>query len=969
VLYGTASGAVTPGANSNVTIQLQPSGTVTGLVVRPDGTTPAYGATVLLQLGSGAGSVSLQSGSDGRFTATGVPLGAFTVRIDDPLTGGIGLVGGLTVAANGDTVDAGRIVLDDTPITVLSVDPADGATGVAINKAIVVTLSDPLQSTAGISVLNGTSPVALTATLSPDAKSVTLTGTLPDSVELTVVAGTGLTDIFGRHAAQTFSSRFRTVDQSAPVVSTIVPVSGAIQILSDAKVVVSFNEPLGATTNLATLITVTAPSNSAVAGSAALTAANVVTFTPASPLASDGLYSVVVNGAVDLSGNTQTAPFASQFATTDTAPPAITIAYPRNAWISDARPNVSFVITDATSGIATGTATMTIDNVAVTPAVSTGAISYTPGTALTDGTHNVAVSIADRAGNRASLPASFGVDTVPPAAPLLTGITGGQVLIGTVTIGATAADSGSGIGSIQLLMDGGVIATLTAPSFSVAYNTNSLSEGPHTFSAKAIDTAGNIGALSAAVNAVVDNRPLTVSINAPQANQRFRDSVKVQASISEPAIRVDFTLGAQTQSDTAAPYEATFDLAAVAEGTRTITVQGIGTAGDVATVTRDIVVDRTPPAAPDASRINAEPPSGGRSLVFGRAGAVEGNSSVEVKNTRTGVVVTIAAAADGSFSLFIDGNVDDLLSITATDIVGNRSAATTLSIRQTPSLPPASGATTLRFEGVLVDKVGTTVNSITPDGKNDAVFTMSIAIGDGVTRQLSYIDLTGNGGTRSTRSGNTVLGAATDPGGALLNAPNGTLTLPVIAGTTLTLFAADEGFLADDAVYTVTAVFGDGSRFVATAKVEARTDHDRVPHSVKITPNPGTVVVGASPGTTTMTLSDIRDIHGALVPDGTKIALSAANAATRNGLGADIASVGGNLVDGTLSPNNAGFKIYSVTGGQVTATYSSGSVTPAAFSGAVAVVTALAADDSGNVIGNESIGAAVINLHASSDQA
>src|SRR5207253_2698124 len=113
--------------------------------------------------------------------------------------------------------------------------------------------------------------------------------------------------------------------------------------------------------------------------------------------------------------------------------------------------------------------------------------------------------------------------------------------------------------------------------------------------------------------------------------------------------------------------------------------------------------------------------------------------------------------------------------------------------RPTPSLPPSAGSTTLHYDGILVDRVGTAVGSLVPDGTLDAVFTVSLAIGDGVTRTISYIDLTGPG-TRSTRSGNTPLGVAQDAGSPLLNNAAGQINFPVTSGTTLTLFAPDAGF-------------------------------------------------------------------------------------------------------------------------------------------------------------------------------
>jgi hypothetical protein len=970
-LYGTTTGSIAPGVTNNVTVQLQPSGTVTGVVLRANGTTPAYGATVLLQLDPNRGSVSLQAGSDGRFTARGVPLGAFTIRVDDALTGGIAIVRGLTVANNGDTIDAGNIVLDDSPVAVLSVDPADGATGVEVNHPIVLTFSDPLQSAAGISVANGTTNVSMNAVLSADAKIVTLTGALPDGAQVTVVAGTALTDFYGRHPAQAFTSRFRTVDHTPPAVATVVPANGAIEVAPAASITVTFSEPLSPTTNAANLITVTGANNIVAPGTTVAVSPAVYTFTPAAPLAANSIYSVMVNSAIDLSANVQTVAFGSTFATTDTAPPSISLNQPRTPWTSNGKPFIEFLTQDTVSGIAAGSGTMTIDGTPVAAVSSTSTVSFTPATLLNEGSHTVVATVKDRAGNAATATATFGTDTTPPSVPVLTGIAEGQTLHGIVTIAATGVDAGAGVAQIQVLYDNAVFLTLTAPSFTAQYDTAALPEGPHAFTARSVDVAGNSSAISAAINAIVDNRPLSVNISAPAAQQRFRDSVAVQASATEPVARIEFTLGTQTVSDASQPYAATFDVGAVADGPQTITVKAYGLSADVATATVAIVVDHTPPAAPDATKINAEPPVDGRSLVFARAGGVEGNATVDIRNTASNATARIAAAADGSFSVYIAAAVDDLLSLTATDTVGNTGPATMLAVRRVPSLPPATGATTLRFEGVLVDKVGagSGIAGMTKDGVDDAVFTLSMQTGDGVTRQLQYIDLAGPS-MRSTRPGNLVLGVAVDAGAALLNAPDGQLTMPVTNGTTLSLFAATaNNYIQGGATYTVTAIFTDGSRFIATTLIPAEYDKPRVAHSATVTSSSSTIAVGSTPATTTITLSDLRDIDGTLVPDGAKVALTAANAATKNGFGIAIGSAGGVIVDGTVAANNPAFRVFPMVNGRVTATYSSDQVVPVVLSGALAVVQVIAADDANNVIGSEAIGSIDLNLKVAADRA
>jgi protocatechuate 3,4-dioxygenase beta subunit len=969
-LYGSKSGAILPDVTNDVTVQLQPTGSVKGIVKRADGTTAAYGASVVIDLLPNRGSITLQTDNSGAFHANGIPLGVLKVRVTDPLTAGIAMTPEQTLSDNGQVLDVQTLVLDDTPVAVVSIHPANGATGVATNQVITITFSDALVSTGGISLKSGAAGVGFTTALSADAKSVTLTGTWPDSAELTVSAG-NVTDVFGRHPAQAFTSTFRTVDLSPPAVTTIIPANNAIQVASNATIAVTFSEPLADATDIAALITL-AKSGASVAGTVAKTSPTTAVFTPAAPLNGDARYNVTVTGAVDASGNRQSAAFNATFATNDTVAPALTIVSPANgAWTNAPRPTINVTVIDALSGADFVSATLTLDGQPVQQNFG-GAIVYTPAADLADGSHAFTASIADKAGNRASVDGTFLIDTIAPGPATLTGITENQILKGNVTIGGTAADEGSGVARIQLLSNNSVFAT-TDTTLSMLFDTTRLGEGPHDFTARAIDQAGNVGTAGSPVRAAVDNRVLTLNLTAPANAQRFRDTVLVKASPSEGIAKVDFTLGTVTLSDNTSPYEVAFDLAPHAEGPQTVTATATGPVGETASATRTFIIDRTPPPAPDATKINAEPPSDARSLVFARAGAVESNARVEVTNTNLNQTVTMDAGADGGFSLFINGAVDDPLSIVAIDSVGNRSAATVITIRPTSSLPPASGSTSVHFEGLLADRVGPGKAQLAADGKMDMLITMSMNIGENVTRTLAYIDIAKEflSGVKSTRPEvNSAVGVALDAGAQLLNNPDGTVAFPVTSGTTLTLFAADEGFFTPETNYRVTAVFSDGSRFSGHFYLEEHADRPTLPHSASFLAEPATVrVSGSVPSVATITVSNIRDIEGTLVADGAKVALSADDMASKDPRGNQIRSAGGTFTDGEPAANNSKFRVYTVSGGRVVATYSTGNITAGPIMGTHVVIQALAADGDNNVIGTEAISTIDVDVRASTDRA
>ena len=122
-----------------------------------------------------------------------------------------------------------------------------------------------------------------------------------------------------------------------------------------------------------------------------------------------------------------------------------------------------------------------------------------------------------------------------------------------------------------------------------------------------------------------------------------------------------------------------------------------------------------------------------------------------------------------------------------------------------------------------------------------------------------------------------------------------------------------------------------------------------------------------NPGTAVVTLTDIRDIDGTRIADGAKVAISAADMASKDPAGVSIRSAGGAIIDGTPAPNNPNFRVFTILSGSVTATYSSQPVMPASLTGALSVLQVIAADANGNVLGNEAIATFDLNLRSATD--
>ena len=127
-----------------------------------------------------------------------------------------------------------------------------------------------------------------------------------------------------------------------------------------------------------------------------------------------------------------------------------------------------------------------------------------PWTTGGDGPHTLTVTAFDTAGLSSSDTRTVAVDNTPPAATV-TGPAGGTVS-GTVSITADSADPapGSGVASVQFLVDGTVIATDTTSPYSTSWNSAITANGSHAITVRATDGAGNI-ATSAPVPVAVSN--------------------------------------------------------------------------------------------------------------------------------------------------------------------------------------------------------------------------------------------------------------------------------------------------------------------------------------------------------------------------------------------------------------------------------------------------------------------------------
>src|SRR5207302_297646 len=179
---------------------------------------------------------------------------------------------------------------------------------------------------------------------------------------------------------------------------------------------------------------------------------------------------------------------------------------------------------------------------------------------------------------------SSGGDTTPPTVSI-TSPANGATVSSTVTVSATASDN-VGVAGVQFQLDGANLGAedTTAP-YSVAWDTTTVANGSHTLTARARDAAGNV-ATSTAVTVTVSNDTTapTVAITSPNSGATVSGVITLTASATDNVgvVGVQFLVdGVELARDTTAPYEATFDTRAVANGAHTLQARAWDAVGNI----------------------------------------------------------------------------------------------------------------------------------------------------------------------------------------------------------------------------------------------------------------------------------------------------------------------------------------------------------------------------------------------------
>lgn len=220
----------------------------------------------------------------------------------------------------------------------------------------------------------------------------------------------------------------------------------------------------------------------------------------------DGHYYPVTVKATDEAGNVTTKTDSDvtlgeslKLRVKEKVAPIITITYPTaSALITNNKPSIAWKVTDADSGVNSGSIKITIDSgSAITAGITKTAITdgyqctYTPTAALSDGSHTIKIDAADNDGNAATQKSvTFKIDTVPPTLSVTAPTNGLITNKAACTVTGTTNDITSSPVTVTVKLNSGSAEAVTVGADGSFSKALTLAAGSNTITVVATDSAG-----------------------------------------------------------------------------------------------------------------------------------------------------------------------------------------------------------------------------------------------------------------------------------------------------------------------------------------------------------------------------------------------------------------------------------------------------------------------------------------------
>lgn len=186
-------------------------------------------------------------------------------------------------------------------------------------------------------------------------------------------------------------------------------------------------------------------------------------------------------------------------------PPVIAIITPSSgAYVTNNKQTIVFTVTDEAggSGVNVNSVKVKLDGTEVSGVgrVSTNQFSYTPATALSDGSHTVIINASDNDGNAAVAKSiTFKVDTVPPTLNISAPANEMVTNTASVVVRGNTNDASSSPVTVKITLAGVDQGTVTVGSDGTFTKTITLKEGANTIAVTATDSAGKASTVSRSV--------------------------------------------------------------------------------------------------------------------------------------------------------------------------------------------------------------------------------------------------------------------------------------------------------------------------------------------------------------------------------------------------------------------------------------------------------------------------------------
>ncbi|MEB2724880.1 Ig-like domain-containing protein [Citrobacter braakii] len=504
-----------------------------------------------------------------------------------------------------------------------------------------------------------------------------------------------------------------TLVPNAPSIVTVTDNVGAIQTLTSGQLTNDNTPTLAGVTEADSLVTIR--DNGAVIGTTISDENGNWSFTPA-PALGEGSHSLTAT-VTDAAGNISpaTPPFVVVVDTLPPAAPTITsviddqpgnTALTNGQLTNDAQPTlngkgeIGTIITIRDNGDAIGTAQVD----------ESGNWRFTPDAPLGQGQHIFTTVATDQAGNSGGVSSSFTIelDSVAPSIPVISSVqdstapTTGPITNGQTTNESRPALSGTGeIGAtITVLSDGQPIGTTTVGANGTwsLTPTDALSNGPHTLTVTATDSAGNTSQPSNSFALIVDTvlpgtpaitqvaddvGPLIGNLNNGQATNDPLPTLSGTAEANS-TVRVydNGSFIGFTSADGTGAWSFTPGTE-LGNGNHALTVTATDAAGNVSPTSAgfNIVVDTVAPLAPTIIQAFDDVQPGTGTLSSGAFtndtrpvlnGSAEAGARVAIYDNGT-LLATVTAAIDGTWEYLPAalGNGQHVFTAIATDAAGN----------------------------------------------------------------------------------------------------------------------------------------------------------------------------------------------------------------------------------------------------------------------------------------------------------